>query len=196
MVWSLLRERPQKTMITMPRATLTIAKPSGRGSVSFLHRIIRRSLLITVCAAGLPGCATVTTDDHQSIVITSDPPGATCQVRQGGAIVATVAETPSSVLVGKSRHDIGIDCIRAGYYPGAAVLQPHFQDMTLGNILYGWTIGLIVDTSSGAINEYPRWVDVLMTRQPLPGEPAEVTRRLSELELVRQHALRDELAVR
>ena len=180
----------------MPPATLTIAKPSGRGEAPFLQRIIRRSLLILVCAAGLPGCATVTTDDHQSIVITSDPPGATCQVRQGGAIVATISETPATVLVAKSRHDVGIDCIRAGYYPGAAVLQPHFQDMTFGNILYGGTIGLLVDTSTGAINEYPRWVAVLMKRQPLPGEPAAVTRRLSELEISRQHALREELAAR
>ena len=157
------------------------------------HGIIKRSLLIIACAAGLPGCATLMTDDHQSIVVTSDPPGATCQVRQGGAYIATVNETPGTVLIGKSRHDIGIDCVRAGYYPGAAVLQPTFQDWTLGNAIYGGNLGLLVDTASGAVNEYPHWVAVMMKRQPAPGESAAQTRRLSEIDEARQHALRDRL---
>jgi DNA-binding beta-propeller fold protein YncE len=117
----------------------------------------------------LPACATLLTDDHQSIYITSDPPGAACRVREGGKMIGVVSPTPGTILVGKSRHDIAIDCTRAGYYPGAAVLQSHFQDMTYGNILYGGSIGLLVDTSSGAIREYPRWVSVLMKRQPRPG---------------------------
>jgi hypothetical protein len=69
--------------------------------------------------------------------------------------------------VGKSRHDIGIDCTRPGYFPGAAVLEPHFADWTWGNILYGGTVGVIVDTSSGAINEYPHWVSVIMKPQTM-----------------------------
>jgi hypothetical protein len=153
--------------------------------------IFARSLLLMACAAGLPGCATLITDDHQSIMITSDPPGATCQVREGGGFVGTVNQTPGTILVSKSRHDIAIDCTRPGYYPGAAVLESHFQDMTFGNILYGGPIGVLVDTSSGAIKEYPRWVAILMHRQPVPGESAAETRRLSEIEIGRQHVLRE-----
>jgi len=153
--------------------------------------IFARSLLVMACAAGLPGCATLVTDDHQSIVVTSDPPGATCQVREGGGPVGVIDQTPGTILVAKSRHDIAIDCIRPGYYPGAAVLESHFQDMTFGNILYGGTIGLLVDTSSGAIKEYPRFVAVLMHRRPVLGESPAETRRLSEIEIGRQHLLRE-----
>jgi hypothetical protein len=153
------------------------------------NSLVRRVLIMVAAGIGLPACATLITDDHQSILITSDPPGATCQVREGGAVVGVVSPTPGTILVGKSRHDIAIDCTRVGYYPGAAVLQPHFQDMTFGNILYGGSIGLLVDTSSGAINEYPRWVSVLMKRQPLPGETAPETERLSAIEIVRHRAI-------
>jgi hypothetical protein len=129
--------------------------------------LVGRSLLTIACVIGLSACATLVTDDQQSIVVTSDPLGATCNVRQGGTYVATVQETPGTILVAKSRHDIAIDCTRPGYYPGAAVLEPHFQEMTWGNILYGGSIGVLVDTSSGAINEYPHWVSVIMKPQTM-----------------------------
>jgi hypothetical protein len=163
---------------------LLASQPTARG------RLVWRAAFILAWAFGLPGCATITTDDHQSIVITSDPPGATCQVREGGGFVGVVNVTPATILVGKSRHDIAVDCTRPGYYPGAAVLQPHFQDMTLGNVLYGGSLGLLVDTSSGAINEYPRWVIVLMKRIPARGESIAETERLSEIDARRQRALR------
>jgi hypothetical protein len=153
-------------------------------------RLARRAAFVLACAFGLPGCATITTDDHQSIVITSDPLGATCQVRQGGGFVGVVNATPATILVGKSRHDIAVDCTHSGYYPGAAVLEPHFQDMTLGNILYGGWLGVLVDTSSGAFNEYPRWVAVLMKRIPARGESVAETERLAEIDARRQRALR------
>src|SRR5580692_3000072 len=103
------------TMKTPRTAPANFAYPSRSGR-SFFSGIIGRSFLLMACAAGLPGCATLITDDHQSIMITSDPPGATCQVREGGGFVGTVNETPGTILVAKSRHDIAIDCTRPGYY--------------------------------------------------------------------------------
>jgi hypothetical protein len=137
----------------------------------------------------LSACATLVTDDHQEISIKSDPPGATCLVEQGGNGLGTVEPTPGTIYVGKSRHDIAINCSLAGFYNGAAVLQPRFQNWTFGNIIYGGSLGLLVDTSSGAINEYPRAVTVLMHRQPRPGETPEETERLRHMEWLRQSAL-------
>ena len=136
-----------------------------------VSRSARRSFLAMTCLVAVSGCATFVSDDHQSIVITSEPVGATCQVRQGEVLVGTVATTPGTILVGKSRHDIAIDCTRPGYFPGAAVLEPHFQGWTFGNMLYGGTVGLLVDTSSGAINQYPHWVSVYMRRAGPGGVP-------------------------
>jgi hypothetical protein len=155
--------------MTMHLTSGTVAAFALRAR-SRLGGVARGSFVGVICVAGLSGCATLVTDDQQSIVVTSEPVGATCQVRQGAAYVATVLRTPGTILVGKSRHDIAIDCVQAGYFPGAAVLQPHFQNMTFGNILYGGSLGLLVDTSSGAINEYPHWVSVLMRPQSSRGQ--------------------------
>jgi hypothetical protein len=151
---------------------------------------MKRAEIAILCAASLSGCATLVSDDHQSIAIKSDPPGATCMVHQGGVDVGTIPNTPGTIYVGKSRHDLAIDCAKFGYYNGAAILQPEFQDWTYGNILYGGSIGLLVDTSTGAINEYPRAVTVLMRRVPRPGERPEETERLSAVESARQDVLR------
>jgi hypothetical protein len=169
---------------------MTVSPVTLPARKSFLSRTVRRSVLVMACVIGLPGCATLVTDDQQSIIVTSDPPGAACQVFQGRVFAGAITQTPGAIMVGKSRHDLAINCLRAGYYPGAAVLQPHFQDMTFGNILYGGTIGLIVDTSSGAINEYPRWVSVLMKRQPVLGESPRETERLAEIEAARHLMMR------
>jgi hypothetical protein len=111
-------------------------------------------------------------------------------VHQGGADIGTIPFTPGTIHVGKSRHDIAIDCARGGYYNGAAVLQPEFQSWTYGNILYGGSIGVLVDTASGAINEYPRAVTVLMRRMPRLGERSEETERLAAEETNRHELLR------
>lgn len=151
---------------------------------------MRRRGIVILCAFTLSGCATLVSDDHQSIAIKSDPPGATCMVHQGGADLGTIQYTPGTMYIGKSRHDIAIDCSRAGYYNGTAVLQPEFQTWTYGNILYGGSLGLLVDTASGAINEYPRAVTVLMKRVPRIGERSEETERLAADEMVRHDLLR------
>src|ERR1700721_1995313 len=113
---------------------------------------MRRAGATVALALGLSGCATLVSDDHQSIAIKSDPPGATCMVHQGATDIGTIPYTPGTIYVGKSRHDIAIDCTRAGYYGGTAVLEPQFQTWTYGNILYGGSLGILVDTASGAIN--------------------------------------------
>ena len=171
--------------MSFPPAAISITRYASPAAESLFSRIVRGAAIVVALAVVLPGCATVTTDDHQSIVVTSDPLGASCRVREGGAVVAVVSQTPATILVGKSRHDIGIDCDKPGYYPGAAVLEPHFQDRTFGNIIYGGGVGVMVDIASGAVNEYPHWVKVLM--KPLSPRPE----RLSAIEVERRQSLRD-----
>jgi hypothetical protein len=151
---------------------------------------MRRLALILSCVTGLPGCATLVTDDHQSIAIRSDPLGAACQVQQGADLVATISQTPGTAFLVKGRHDLAINCALPGYYPGAAVVESHFQDMTYGNVLIGGLVGVLVDTSSGAIKEYPRTVIVLLDRRPVPGETQAETDRLARITEVRRNAMR------
>ena len=171
----------------IPPATLSTAAHTPVPTSSLFGRIVRRSAFVMTLALVPPGCATVTTDDHQSIVVTSDPLGTTCRVREGGATVAVISATPATILVGKSRHDIGVDCDKPGYYPGAAGLEPHLQGWIFGNILYGGSLGVMVDAASGAMNEYPHWVKVLTKPLSSRTDPE----RLSELEAERRQVPRD-----
>jgi hypothetical protein len=157
---------------------------------SNLGKIMRHFTLVMMCMAGLTACATLVTDDHQSIAVRSDPLGAICQVQQGGDLVATISQTPGTAFISKSRHDLAINCTLPGYYPGAAVLESSFQDMTYGNLIIGGLIGVLVDTSSGAIKQYPRSVIVLLDRKPAPGEAQDETDKLARVTELRRNALR------
>jgi hypothetical protein len=152
--------------------------------------IVRRFVVILACLTGLPACATLTTDDHQAIAIRSDPLGATCLVQQGGNAIETIGRTPGTAYVAKGRHDLEINCTLPGYFPGAAVLESHFQDMTYGNLLVGGPLGLLVDTSSGAIKEYPHTVIVLLDRQPVPGETQAQRDEMARDTEMRRNAMR------
>jgi hypothetical protein len=55
-------------------------------------------------------------------------------------------------------------CKKDGYEDTAQVVAPDFQFMTLGNIIIGGLVGLVVDMSTGAINKYPG--EVMVPLQP------------------------------
>lgn len=108
------------------------------------------------------GCATVTSGTTHSLAVVTDPAGATCQVKRDGQVIGVVNPTPGTVTVSKSVRPLAIDCTRAGGQPGAAVVQPEFQAMTLGNLLLGGVIGLAIDAASGAMGNYPPNVTVVL----------------------------------
>jgi hypothetical protein len=120
--------------------------------------------LLAVFALGvlLPGCATITSGTTHTIAVLSEPPGAACQIRRNGELIAVVNPTPGTVSISKSTRDLAVDCTRSGNQPGVAVVKPEFQAMTLGNVLVGGLIGLAVDAASGAMGTYPANVTVVL----------------------------------
>ncbi len=114
-----------------------------------------KAIVILIGGLLIQGCATVTSGTTSSIAVVTDPPGATCNLRRDGQIIAIVNPTPGTATVSKSVKPIAVDCTRAGGQPGAAVIQPEFQPMTIGNVLLGGVIGLVIDAASGAMGTYP-----------------------------------------
>ena len=96
------------------------------------------------------------------MTVLTEPPNAVCTLSQDEATVAVVNPTPGTVSVEKSKDNIGIICEKDGYFNGAAALSSDFQAMTFGNILIGGFIGLAIDASSGAMNEYPASVTIVL----------------------------------
>ena len=72
--------------------------------------------------------------------------------------------TPGSVTVGRSKHDISVRCVKAGYQDGVGVISSQFEGWTAGNILVGGVVGWGVDAASGAQNEYPKNFQIAMQK--------------------------------
>ncbi|GGJ14017.1 hypothetical protein [Neoroseomonas lacus] len=126
---------------------------------------MNRAVLALLAALVLPACSTITEGASQGLLVATDPPGARCEVRHRGETIATIEQTPATVVVHKSPYDITVDCTRPGYFPGAAVVNSEMDNRTYGNLIIGGGIGLIVDASTGAWNQYPRAVRIRMTPQ-------------------------------
>jgi len=68
-----------------------------------------------LCASGLAGCATVFEGTSQEITVTTNPPGASCMFERLGDQIGTIASTPGTANIRKSKHDITVICDKPGY---------------------------------------------------------------------------------
>jgi hypothetical protein len=136
---------------------------------------LRRLLAPLLLALSLPACATVTTGTTATISVVTDPPGAACTLTRGGDVVGIVNPTPGSVTVSKSVRAIDVRCNRSGHSEATAAIGAEFQPMTVGNILIGGLVGIVVDAASGAAGTYPGSVTVVLPRQDGAGPERSAT---------------------
>jgi hypothetical protein len=128
--------------------------------------------LLMLAMATLSACATVTSGTNHTLLVESDPVGATCLLRRDGANIASVNPTPGSARISKSRHDITVNCEKADHEPTSQTVTAGFQAMTLGNVLVGGVIGLAADLASGAAITYPDSVKVVLWPRSFPSAAA------------------------
>ncbi len=114
-----------------------------------------RAPAIVLAALIVANCSTIVEGTDQSVSVITEPTGARCELERKGTVVAIVNPTPGTAQVDKSKDNIAVECQKDGYQRTVAPLLSKFQGMTFGNILFGGLIGLAVDASSGAMNEYP-----------------------------------------
>jgi hypothetical protein len=108
------------------------------------------------------GCATITTGGSQTIGVMTEPEGADCTFARDGIVIARVNPTPGAVLVGKGSGSITVLCRKDGYQDTAGATASEFQPVTLGNIILGGLIGVVVDAGSGAMMKYPESVTFVL----------------------------------
>ncbi len=119
----------------------------------------------------LAGCSSIVDGTSQNIMVNTNPAGATCGLYRENINIGTIAATPGSVLVQKSKHDITILCVMNGYQQASHFNKSGVAGATVGNILLGGGIGWAIDSMSGADNKYDTPVNITMV--PLqPGSPA------------------------
>jgi len=116
--------------------------------------------------AALPGCATITGSELQSILVstrtrTGEPlEKAECTLQSPSGLWKVT--TPGSVMVLRSAEDMQVECRREGHPPGLAKLVSRAHGGMFGNIIFGGGIGALIDHSKGTGYEYPNVVMVTM----------------------------------
>lgn len=118
-------------------------------------RFLIKMAAVVMAAFVSSGCATITTGTSQSIAIATDPAGADCTFTRNNQFLARVNPTPGAMHIDKSSADITVLCKREGYQETAGNIGSEFQGATLGNIILGGIIGIVVDAASGAASKYP-----------------------------------------
>ncbi len=120
----------------------------------------------------LPGCATVVSGANQVVSVSTSPPGATCSIDRGGALVGSVPSTPGVLPIGKSGRDLTVTCTKPGYQTARTVSASSFNGWTFGNLVVGGLIGVAIDASTGANFDYPPLIDVAMLPDPASARPS------------------------
>jgi DNA-binding beta-propeller fold protein YncE len=91
----------------------------------------------------LAGCATIVSGPEQQVPITSDPPGATVQIRD------QTITTPGTAML-KRNQDYTVRISKDGYYDNVAILRQRESDWILGNLLWDLpTTGLLMFLTQG-----------------------------------------------
>lgn len=123
---------------------------------------------LAVC---LSGCASIIKGSSDSIAITTPPTtGANCTLTNPRGSWSVVS--PGAVTVQRSKGDVDIVCKKEGWADATGRIPSDFQGWTLGNILIGGIIGVGVDASTGAMNDYPNAFAVPMQQLPATAAPA------------------------
>lgn len=135
-----------------------------------LKRICQVLLLSQL--AFLSACATVTTGTEQTILVESEPAGATCLLQRNDSNIGAVNPTPGTVRISKSRHDLLVKCERADHQATSRLASASFQAMTAGNLLIGGVVGLATDLASGAAVSYPDSIKVVLWPSNFPSVDA------------------------
>ena len=132
-----------------------------------------KSLLFALIAIILSGCATITTGTTQSILVdTFNAHGANCKGVDSKGREYYWPNTPSSTTVQKGDAPMVLTCQKPGFKKTVHIVDETFAGATLGNIILGGGVGILVDSVSGAAQKYPNVVKFPM--EPDESAPQEV----------------------
>ncbi len=119
-------------------------------------------LAVSILALSTGACATIVDGTSQDISVTTVPGGATCEFERVGSVVGLIDATPGTIHVSKSKDSIVVTCTKEGHLSATEVVSSDFGGTTLGNILLGGVVGVVIDASSGANNKYPDTISLAL----------------------------------
>ena len=121
------------------------------------------ALSLTLTSAALTtGCASIVSDSHYPISVTSEPTGAHFEVRNSSGLVVQSGTTPATVSLESgdgyfSGADYTVNFKKEGYDSQALTIESSIDGWYWANIGFGGLIGmLIVDPATGAMYKLPK----------------------------------------
>lgn len=109
---------------------------------------------IVALGVALSACSSVIEGTSQTLFINTNPAGATCTLNRNGEVIGRVSDTPNSIVVQKTKHNINVVCSKEGYEDATYFNKSDAAGATFGNIILGGGIGWAIDSASGADNKY------------------------------------------
>ena len=126
-----------------------------------------RNIALAAIGLGLGACSSIVQGTDQEIAVNTNPPGASCTLEREGQKIAELANTPGSVTVSKTKHDITIICDKDGYQTATYINDSGWESgsgaagIALDVIL---TLGVssAIDSATGADNRYESPVNMTL----------------------------------
>lgn len=131
---------------------------------------MRQILCLAILPFVLIQCATVTSGTSQAILVdVLNAQGTLCRGTDKAGRQYIWADTPSSTTVHKGDGPMTLICEKEGFQKTTMTFDEELAGATMGNIILGGGIGILVDTMSGAAQEYPSKIQLVM--KPLDTAP-------------------------
>lgn len=131
-------------------------------------QISRIILIVGVFILFITGCATIVSGTTQPIhlqAIDSNThemiPGAMCTLSDSKGRTYMFNSNPGTVIVTKGQGALIAHCERPGYVQKQVGIGQNFNAWTVANVILFWP-GVFVDAMSGAMQQYPSHITVLM----------------------------------
>ncbi len=126
---------------------------------------VRVPAALAVVSLLVSGCSSIIEGTTQEVFINTNPAGAACDFLREGQRIGRVDPTPGAATVKKTKHDILIECVLAGYQKATYHNKSDVAGATFGNIVLGGGIGWAIDSAAGADNKYTSPVNVTLVPQ-------------------------------
>lgn len=126
------------------------------------NKTVRNILLGSLSLSFLSGCASIVSGGHQTIAVTTNPPGAKCAVYRDGIQIGSINSTPGSVTVSRKESDLTVGCTKDHYDFSNAQNTSDVNGWVFGNIGFGGLIGVVVDMATGSVHAYDHSTTVNM----------------------------------
>ena len=115
---------------------------------------------------GVPACSSVIEGASQTLLKNTNPQGANCALTRNGEVIGKVSDTPNSIVVQKTKHNITVPCAKDGYEDAIFFNKSEAAGATFGNIVLGGGIGWAIDSASGADNKYTTQMNITLLPKP------------------------------